>query len=118
MTSGVAGHHPAMSLVLSPVAGHLTFDPGTGESILVPVGHGATALGRSDDADVKVPSPFVSRRHAVIGVQDGEVVIADAGSAHGTWVNGTRVARAVLQDGDQIALGPVPMRFWRAGAGG
>ena len=46
----------------------------------------------------------MSRRHCRIVVGPGEVVIEDAGSMSGTYVNGRQVQRARLQDGDGINL--------------
>src|SRR5262245_23405799 len=51
---------------------------------------GALALGRSDDADIRIDHPSVSRRHALLVVSD-VVRINDLGSANGTWVDGKRL---------------------------
>jgi pSer/pThr/pTyr-binding forkhead associated (FHA) protein len=53
----------------------------------------------------------VSRRHAVVTRTGEEVVLWDDRSLNGVHVNGERVAHAVLQHGDAIALGEVQMRF-------
>jgi hypothetical protein len=67
-------------------------------------------LGR--DGDIRLDSPAVSRRHARIWRADGQVWIADDGSANGTIVNGRRLARAQpLGDGDRIRLGDVEAIF-------
>ena len=42
---------------------------------------------------------------------DGQTVLLDDRSRHGVLVNGERVGRAVLQNGDTIHLGSVVMRF-------
>ena len=59
-------------------------------------------LGRSRDADVQIEDANVSRRHAEI-VQEGSVFwVVDLGSTNGTEVDGRRVQRHQLQDGDRL----------------
>jgi transcriptional regulator with AAA-type ATPase domain len=55
--------------------------------------------------DVRVPAPAMSTAHARLVRAGGEWVIEDAGSTNGTFVNGSRVTRAVVGPGDQIMLG-------------
>ena len=62
-------------------------------------------IGRSDECDAVVPDFRVSRFHARIAEQDGEYFLEDAGSRHGTFVNGVRTQRAALKNQDQITLG-------------
>ena len=53
----------------------------------------------------------VSRRHAEI-VREGDAwLIRDAGSSNGTKVNGAGVVEQALQDGDEIRVGSVTLRF-------
>ena len=68
-------------------------------------------LGRGDENDVRLFDETASRRHAVLARVDGRVVLEDLGSGNGTKVNGTRVPRAILCDGDIIAIGGVRLRF-------
>ena len=80
-------------------------------STLVPIMAAVTRLGRSLSADVELDDATVSRRHALIVRQDGETILLDDGSRNGTWHNGVRVHRAVLKDGDTIALGGAHLRY-------
>jgi diguanylate cyclase (GGDEF)-like protein len=65
-----------------------------------------TLIGRDDEADLALGEPRVSRRHAVIKVQlDSTVVIEDQGSSNGTFVNGTKVDKRQLEDGDRVQIG-------------
>lgn len=59
-------------------------------------------VGREPPAELIVDSPLVSRRHALITIGTGRAVVQDLGSANGTFVNGRRVDRATLGDGDAI----------------
>jgi predicted component of type VI protein secretion system len=70
-------------------------------------------IGRDDGVDVLVEDFRVSRRHAVIEWTDGRLVLADAGSTNGTWLNDRPVTEAAeLHDGDLIRLGDVELRFY------
>ncbi len=56
----------------------------------------------------------MSRRHASIKVRDGAVRIEDLSSRNGTWINGTRVLRGQLRDGDILAVGSMLLVAHRA----
>lgn len=62
-------------------------------------------IGRAADADVRLQDDGVSRRHARICQEEGELCIEDLQSANGTLLNGDRIRRAVLRDGDKIQVG-------------
>lgn len=66
-------------------------------------------LGRSGEADVWIGDDGVSRKHARFVADDGGFVVEDLNSANGTFVQGVRITRHHLQDGDQIQLGPSAM---------
>lgn len=66
------------------------------------LGREAVCFGPSALADRRI-----SRRHAAVSVDEDRVVIEDLGSHNGTWVNGHRVAQAVLEPGDVVQLGDV-----------
>jgi hypothetical protein len=74
-------------------------------------------LGRSKEADVRVPDENVSRRHAELRQEDGEYWIVDLGSMNGTVVKGRRVDRARLEDGDRFVLGSTEIVFGRSPTG-
>ncbi|MEU4425535.1 FHA domain-containing protein [Actinoplanes sp. NPDC024001] len=57
---------------------------------------------------VRLESALVSRRHAIVWATGGRVWLRDAGSANGTFVNGTRLSgNRQLRDGDRIGIGDV-----------
>ncbi len=64
-----------------------------------------TLLGRGEGSAVQVIDDSASRRHAVVRITAGETVIEDLGSRNGTFVNGARVSRHRLHDGDKIQIG-------------
>jgi hypothetical protein len=64
-----------------------------------------TTMGRSRDCDIVVPDANVSRVHAEVRHEGLEYVLVDLGSTNGVEVNGRRVLRHSLRDGDRVSLG-------------
>ena len=62
-------------------------------------------IGRSSELDMVLIEDMVSRRHASIGLHGDEISIADVGSTNGTFVNGEKIKRARLKEGDRILIG-------------
>jgi len=62
-------------------------------------------VGRSSDLDMVLVEEMVSRRHAIISFRDGVVAIEDLGSTNGTFVNGEKVSKTVLREGDRVLIG-------------
>lgn len=79
---------------------------GTG-SRAVAIGTRHLALGRGPDNDLVVPSPQVSRHHAIVWASEDQVMLRDLGSANGTFLDGERVTDTVVVPyGAEIRLGP------------
>ena len=74
---------------------------------------GNCSLGRSPKSAVVLDSPKVSRRHAIINLQNvGEFWLIDLGSSNGTFLNKRRVHQPVrLCDMDQITVGDTAFTF-------
>jgi hypothetical protein len=70
-------------------------------------------LGRSKDADVQVPDPNVSRRHAELRQEGATYWLIDLDSTNGVEVNGRRVKRLKLEDGTRFTLGSTEIAFSR-----
>jgi len=93
--------------------------PGVASSRALLVGEGKRTvlsgsrilIGRSRDCDVTLEDPNSSRRHAELRNEDGYWIVTDLGSTNGVKVNGRRVEEAVLQPGDELALGLARLRF-------
>jgi ABC transport system ATP-binding/permease protein len=70
-------------------------------------------LGRAEDNDVVLADERASRHHARITRSDGQFVLIDLGSRHGTYLEGERVSRQSrpLESGDAIAIGDQVIRF-------
>jgi pSer/pThr/pTyr-binding forkhead associated (FHA) protein len=71
----------------------------------------SVVLGRSREADVRVADVNASRRHAELRQEDSSYWIVDLGSTNGVEVNGKRVDRARLSDGDRITIGTTEVVF-------
>ena len=70
-----------------------------------------TSIGRTPDNDVQIDAKYVSRHHAVILVGPAQAIIEDLNSTNGVQVNGRRITRQTLKDGDQVAFGRSLYRF-------
>ncbi|MEH0147867.1 DUF3662 and FHA domain-containing protein [Corynebacterium sp. Q4381] len=94
MNAAAGGAQPTVSLLLQD-----------GSSRTYLVHEGSNILGRSNDADFRLPDTGVSRQHAEI-TWDGEVaVLVDLQSTNGTTVNDEPVENWMLADGDVITVG-------------
>ncbi len=66
---------------------------------------GRTSIGRSRRNDIVVPEDAASAQHCRIDRESDSYVLHDLGATNGSWVNGTRTERAVLQHGDRLKVG-------------
>jgi pSer/pThr/pTyr-binding forkhead associated (FHA) protein len=71
-------------------------------------------IGRATRADFIVDAGLVSRVHCRIAAGATGLEVVDLASTNGTFVNGERVARAPLQDGDRLGVGRVELVVTRA----
>lgn len=72
-------------------------------------------IGRGGKNDFKLQDEAVSRHHATILSDNGQLVIKDAGSSYGVLVNNKRVERKALENGDEIGLGNELLVFYKHG---
>jgi general secretion pathway protein A len=72
------------------------------EFFLVP---GRFVIGRTSDNDLPVESKFVSRHHAQLVTTEEGTVVEDLNSTNGVYLNGRRVRRHRLTEGDVIRIG-------------
>lgn len=62
-------------------------------------------IGRGADADVTIPDQLASRLHCCLEEHEGKLLILDLGSMNGTHVNGDRVDKRTLSEGDIVRIG-------------
>ena len=72
-----------------------------------------TLIGRSKECDVQLADPNASRRHAELRREGSAFWIVDLDSTNGIEVNGRRLKRAKLEDGDRVTLGSTELVFRR-----
>ncbi|MGI6878457.1 FHA domain-containing protein [Microbacterium sp. gxy059] len=72
----------------------------------------STTAGRHPDADIFFDDATVSRRHAEVTRTRATFEIVDQRSLNGTYVNGERVDRATLRNGDEVRIGKFRLNFF------
>jgi hypothetical protein len=92
---GRAGSKPGVTHVL------VVDGPGTRHELTT----GRNVIGRGTDADIRLPDTGVSRKHVDVVLEGGTAFAEDLGSTNGTLVNGRRISRQALADGDVIRIG-------------
>ena len=71
-------------------------------------------IGRSKECDIQLGDPNVSRRHAELRQEGTTYWLVDLDSTNGVELNGRRVRRAKLDNGDTITLGSTDIVFERS----
>ncbi len=66
---------------------------------------GENTVGRQPGNSVTLSSARVSKRHCVLVVNNGEIVVKDEGSANGTFINGVLTKSRKIAPGDRISVG-------------
>jgi len=91
----MADRPAAVLLVLAP----------SGQRSRVPLDAMPFTIGRQSGNSLVLRDNRTSRNHSRIVFENGNYVVEDLSSRHGTWVNGKQVARHVLRDSDRIEFG-------------
>jgi pSer/pThr/pTyr-binding forkhead associated (FHA) protein len=66
---------------------------------------GVKTIGRAPRADFVVDAAMVSRVHCRLTAGREQIDLEDLESTNGTFVNGRRVERAALKEGDRLRVG-------------
>ena len=80
-----------------------------------PVTPAGVVIGRSRECDLRVTDGNASRRHAQVVLDGSSYVVIDLSSTNGTELNGRRIQRETLSDGDRITIGATDLVFGRIG---
>src|ERR1700712_59298 len=72
-----------------------------------------TLFGRAPASALRLDDPGIAWRHCTVCFQDGQFQVVDLHSGSGTYVNGMRVTRHTLDEGDQIGIGDTVIEFRR-----
>lgn len=88
---------------------------------LIPVNHDQSAtiylhrpitlVGRHEECDITLESRKISRKHCLIAVLPGQLIVRDLGSTNGILVNGKKVLETRLLPGDELEMGGATFRF-------
>ncbi len=70
-----------------------------------------TRIGRGSDNELVLDTKHISRYHAVLLAGPVHTSIEDLNSTNGVFVNGKRVSRQVLKDGDRVTIGRTQFRY-------
>jgi peptidoglycan hydrolase CwlO-like protein len=70
-----------------------------------------TRIGRGSDNELVLDTKHVSRYHAVLLAGPVNTSIEDLNSTNGVFVNGRRITRQVLKDGDRVTIGRTQFRY-------
>jgi len=78
---------------------------------IIPLSKAVTTLGRDFDNDLVFHEEYLSRFHAEIVFEKERYVLHDMESTSGTFVNGLKIDRCVLNSGDLISLANILIMF-------
>ena len=70
-----------------------------------------TTIGSLDGNGIIIRDEGVSKRHAGIKIEEMRYELADFNSTNGTWVNGRKINKQFLRDGDEVRIGNTEMTF-------
>jgi chromosome segregation ATPase len=108
-THGVSASGAAQQLAFDQLARLLVRTEG--DSGIVHVLGRRTSIGRTADNDLRIDADFISRHHAVVLATTTGTVVEDLHSTNGVYVNGTRVSRHRLVEGDLVTIGRTEFRY-------
>jgi len=106
-----AGPRRPLRTANAPVPRRYLLALGEDRHQVVELKRGRTYIGRGAEADVRLGDVTVSRLHAVLLSEGGAVLVEDASSTNGVFVNQRRVRRALLNDGDTVTFGTVRFQY-------
>ena len=85
---------------------HLKAYDGPLKGKTIPLNFSAITIGRQEDNNIIVNDPKVSRHHARIDTGRGGAYLIDLNSTAGCYVNGRRISKSLLKDGDRLEFYP------------
>jgi len=68
-------------------------------------------IGRSEAADIQLDDNFISFNHARVYKQGSAYLVQDLKSTNGTLLNGKRIKKEALNNGDEITIGKINLKF-------
>ena len=96
-STNLSSYHPGVFLIINKQ--------------IIPLTKTVTTLGRQLENDIVFHEEFLSRFHAEIVHENDKYVLYDKDSTSGTFVNGRRIDRCVLNSGDLVSLANIYIMF-------
>lgn len=96
-STNLSSYHPGVFLIINKQ--------------IIPLSKTVTTLGRQLENDIVFHEEFLSRFHAEIVHENDKYVLYDKDSTSGTFVNGRKIDRCVLNSGDLISLANIYIMF-------
>ena len=104
-TTNIAGPPTGRSLRRTDERAYIIVLAGSNVGEMYKIGGDAVTLGRGGGADVRLVDEGISRFHCRIRLDGDSLVVEDLDSRNGTYLNGERIDKVTLEDGDKIQLG-------------
>ena len=74
-----------------------------------PIVGSSAVLGREAQCDIRIDRDTISRRHALFRRDSGAWFVSDLGARNGVYVNGEKVEKRQLDDGDRVTVGTLEL---------
>ena len=78
---------------------------------MIPLTKPITTIGRHLKSDIVFNEEFLSRHHADIVNEEEKYILYDRNSTSGTFVNGKKIEKCVLNSGDLISFATINIMF-------
>lgn len=83
----------------------------SGKEIIHDLPEETTTIGRLPENALQIDDASVSSSHAEIFAEEDRFFVRDLGSTNGTFINGEKIEKAQLHEGDEVRFGMVLTRF-------
>ena len=83
----------------------------SGKEIIHDLPEQTTTIGRLAENALQIEDDSVSSSHAEVFAEDDRFFVRDLGSTNGTFLNGEKIEKSLLHEGDELRFGSVLTRF-------
>ena len=101
-----AGAAPPKDRINRMLIGHID-----NQELRFPLFKDRLTIGRTQQNDIQLNVPYISRRHAVVITEGNTTRVVDWGSRNGVFVNARRITEHFLKSGDRITIGNADFRY-------
>lgn len=88
----------------------LTVTKGLDKGKSIKVSDTPFTIGRGEDADLSLSDDSISRIHSTIIYENGKLYITDMESKNGTYLNGKRIMKEEMKNGDILRIGDTTIK--------